>query len=540
MIDRMAFPFFAPRTMRTRRNRQAFAVRATVLACMVALGGVTPLPAEAQRGIDNLPALGEAAVDELSPAAEQRLGDQIYQEFLRVGVVHDDPETTDYLSAQASRLLDAANRLGHSESARPFRFFVVNDATLNAFALPGGYIGVHTGLIINSGREAEVMSVLAHEIGHVTQRHIARMFGQQRQSSAVMIAAAVLAAMAAKGSPDAAMGVLSLGQTVAIRDQLSFSRDAEREADRVGLQILSQSGFEPQAMSSMFERLSQAGRLYDNNAPAYLRTHPLTTERIADIQSRLQNDPSLRAPAQGQAGGPESVQFAWIRAKLSALADTKVDGLRIARQRFDQQLADPKNATAGHRAPLHFGIAWAAIVQRDFAGALASMSLAEKEARSAGVYESVRPMLVHQRLRHAMAAGDSAQAKSAIDLIAREFSGHRTLMRTSIEAQLVFSMPPEDISAQARAVTQQWPQDPQAWALLARAELSRGKRSTHHAAVAEQYALSGAYPAAVEQLTLARSAGDADFVTLSKIDARLTTMRAALRREQLERQQQGR
>lgn len=515
---------------------------ARALAALVAasLSASHPLWAQVRSTpVDNLPALGEAAVDELSPAAEQRLGDQIFQEFLRMGVVADDPETTDFLSAQASRLLDAAQFLGHSDAGRPFRFFIVNDPTLNAFALPGGYIGVHTGLLMASPREAEVMSVLAHEIGHVTQRHIARMFGQSRQSSAVMIAAAVLAAMAAKSSPDAAMGVLSLGQTVAIRDQLAFSRDAEREADRVGLQILAQSGYDVTAMSSMFERLSQAGRLYDNNAPAYLRTHPLTTERIADIQGRIQNDASL-SKHRGVAGGPESIQYSWVRAKLTALADQKVDGLRGARLRFEESLKDPKNNTAGHRGPIYFGLSWAAIAQRDFVAAGNFLTQAEREAQSANVSSQIAPLLMHARLRSAISAGDVSAAKPLVQTVYQNYGAYRALMRAATEAQIVFKLDADQAAAQARLIAQQWPTDPQAWALLGRAELARGKRSAQHAAVAEQYALSGAYAAAVEQLTLARAAGDADFVTLSKIDARLTSMRAALRREQLERQQQVR
>lgn len=490
--------------------------------------------------IDNLPALGEASVDELSPAAEQRLGDQIYQEFLRAGVVHDDPEAIDFLASQARRLLQASGALGHSDAARPFTFFLVKDPTINAFALPGGYIGIHTGLITASERESEVMSVLAHEIGHVTQRHIARMFGQQRQSSAVMIAAAVLAAMAARSSPDAAMGVLSLGQTVAIRDQLSFSRDAEREADRVGLQILAESGFDPVGMSSMFERLSQAGRLYDNNAPAYLRTHPLTTERIADIQSRLQSDPGMRRAPKGP--GPNTPGYDWVRAKLLALADSKVDGLRRARQKFELQLKDPKGAALPERiqAPIHFGLAWVALNQRDFAAAIDHHRTALAQARVAGVEADVAPMLAHLRLRIAMAMDSRGDMEQLAAEAIKAQASSRAVTRTAIEARLITGVALDDTAALARGVTQKWPNDPQAWALLGRTEAARGKRTAQHAAVAEQYALSGAYAAAVEQLTLARSAADADFLTLSKVDARLTAMRAALRREQLERQQQAR
>jgi predicted Zn-dependent protease len=529
MIERM--------TSGTRRLAQ----RCTALAmaasmALAALPGAAQSPSPARRGaIDNLPALGEASVDELSPAAEQRLGDQIYQELLRVGAVHDDPETTDFLSAQAQRLLQASGALGHSDATRPFRFFLVKDPTINAFALPGGYIGIHTGLITASDRESEVMSVLAHEIGHVTQRHIARMFGQQRQSSAVMIAAAVLAAMAARASPDAAMGVLSLGQTVAIRDQLSFSRDAEREADRVGLQILAESGFDPKGMSSMFERLSQAGRLYDNNAPAYLRTHPLTTDRIADIQSRLQSDVSLLAMAKTPAN---SAGYDWLRAKLLAVADMRVDGLRLARQKFEIQLKDPKLASM--HGPIHFGLAWVALSQREFAAAADHHRMALAQARAAAVENDVAPLLAHLRLRMAIAADQRNEMEPLAADGIKTFVSSRAVMRASVEARLIAGNALDETATLARGITQRWPSDPQAWALLGRAEAARGKRTAQHAAIAEQYALSGAYAAAIEQLTLARTAADADFVTLSKVDARLTAMRAALRREQLERQQQAR
>ncbi len=511
---------------------------AALLLAFMALGLALPSHAQSRvGGIDNLPALGEASVDELSPAAEQRLGDQIFQEFLRFGVVHDDPETTDALARQASRLLASASGLGHMTMDRPFRFFLVKDPSINAFALPGGYIGIHTGLITTSENESEVMGVLAHEIGHVTQRHIARMFGQQRKSSAVMIAAAVLAAMAASASPDAAMGVLSLGQTVAIRDQLAFSRDAEREADRIGLQILAESGFNPRGMATMFERLGQAGRLYENNAPGYLRTHPLTTERVADMQSRLQTDRDLQAASLAAAMKANSTDFDWPRQKLIALSDTRVDGLRTTRQRFELALAEEKNKRPQQQAAIHFGLAWAAFAQRDFPASLRHQEEALRLAQKSGIEPAVAPYLANLRLAQAIVQGESALAQSLASNAVSRFGTHRAVVRSAIELALIGAGPVEEAAQWARTATQQWPTDPQVWSLLARAEGARGVKAAQHAALAEQFALAGAYSAAVEQLTLARAAGDVDFVTLSKIDARLTVMRARLRAEQLERQQ---
>jgi len=338
--------------------------------------------------------------------------------------------------------------------------------------------------------------------------------------------------------------VLSLGQTVAIREQLAFSRDAEREADRVGLQILAESGFNPTGMASMFERLSQAGRLYDNNAPAYLRTHPLTTDRIADIQSRLQSDPGLIRIAQLTANQSNSVEFDWVRAKLTALADTKVDGLRLARQRFDLRLKSSKPDATAEQASIHYGIAWAALTQRDFAAARRHHLMAEQSAISAKVTDAAAPLLAYLKLQIAMLSATETDQRRELQVIANQTTAQylesRALLRSAAEAYLISGSAADAAAQTARQVTQQWPWDGQAWALLGRAEAARGKRTAQHAAVAEQYALSGAYAAAIEQLTLARSAADADFITMSKVDARLTTMRAMLRREQLERQQSGR
>lgn len=534
MIERMSWS-----SPPIARRWSAAGLAAIFVASLMASAAFPVAGQQRSRGVDNLPALGEASVDELSPAAEQRLGDQIYQELLRVGAIHDDPETLDALTRQAIKLLSASHQLGHSAEDRPFRFFLVKDPTINAFAMPGGYIGIHTGLITASDKESEVMSVLAHEIGHVTQRHIARMFGQQRQGSAVMIASALLAAMAVRSSPDAAMGLLSLGQTVAVRDQLAFSRDAEREADRVGLQILAQSGFDPKGMASMFERLSQAGRLYDNNAPAYLRTHPLTTDRIADIQSRLQNEPGL---GRGAISG-NSLEFDWLRAKLQATADTRVDGLRNARGRFLVQMKDASFSSAQAQSSLQYGLAWVSLQQRDFAAAMEHHRQATKLVKGHAQEPSAGPLLDHLQLQILLASAVSPEQKRDLDRLAADFAarhpGSRALMRGVVVARLATNSQPDETAGQARLLSQQWPWDPQAWALLAQAESARGRRTAHHAAVAEQYALAGATAAAIEQLTLARTAADADFVTLSKIDARLTAMRAILRREQIERQQGG-
>lgn len=504
-----------------------------------------------------LPALGEAATDALSGASERRLGQAIYRELLRSGLVHDDPEAQDYLQTQAARLLSAAlarGELGADAGLFPedFRFFLVKDPSINAFALPGGYIGVHSGLVVQSARESELMSVLAHEIGHVTQRHIARLFGQQRQSTGVMIAAALLAAIAASASPDAAMGIVSLGQTVAVKDQLSFSRDAEREADRLGLLLLEESGFAPEAMAELFLKLAQSGRYYESAAPSWLRSHPLTLERIADVQSRLQSRP--RAAEQSLTLVTESLEFSWIRQRLEATGTASVDGLARLSRLLAARRADPAFTSLADQARIAYGQAWVALGQGDTVAVRSFVESSRQAALQADRAASGSPRREGQPpsptaltvlaepfwavvLAHASYRDDQpAQALAVVEqaLASRPQSvSTRALVRLAATAELALGRPVAAL-ARARWLTTHWPQDPQAWDLQARAASAADRVTEAHAAQAERYWLEGGLSAALEQFGLARKASttsaSGDFVSLSQIDTKITQLRQELLR----------
>ena len=282
-------------------------------------------PAGAQPA--DLPRLGDAGGDQLSPIAERRLGDSIMREIRRERALLDDPELVDYLNRLAARLAAQPSAAGFS-----FELFAVEDRSINAFALPGGYIGVHTGLVASSNAESELASVLAHELGHVTQRHIARMLATQHQSSAVMVASLAAALLAARSNPQAAAGLVSLGSAVQMQQMLGHSRDAEREADRVGVEMLQQAGFDPQGMVDFFGRLQAASRLSESALPAYLRTHPLTGERMSDIQNRVMG---LRYRQHA-----DSLEFALLRARYRVLADRSTDGLLRASQLMARSIED--------------------------------------------------------------------------------------------------------------------------------------------------------------------------------------------------------
>ncbi|MGA1381499.1 MAG: M48 family metalloprotease [Burkholderiaceae bacterium] len=512
-----------------------------VFAALLLMSFVCNASAQTRVGTEQLPQLGEADADGLSLAAERRLGRQVFQEFLRAGVVADDPELEDYLVSQSARLLQAALEQGHlqpGQSIEPaeFRFFAVRDPAINAFALPGGYIGIHTGLMAQSQSESELMSVLAHEIGHVSQRHISRQFGQRRQSSAVMIAAALLAAMAASSSSDAAMGIMSLGQTVAVQDQLAFSREAEREADRVGLGLLKEAGFDPEAMASLFQKLLRAGEFYESAAPNWVRSHPLTSERIADVQTRLSqmngsnssalSQPDSKQPAQ------DTLEFRWLRARIGSLSDRSVDGLAKSQLRL-QKAFEQAQAKAVEQSALAYAMAWVAAGQRRHQEALSRLDQAEALARKANAHEWANPLLTTARLEVLLAAGDLPKAYETLQPALGAMNpsiSQRQLARLSI--RIVEGLGRHDHAlAFAQSYTSRWPDDLQGWALQAQVASSASQQTLAHWATAERYRRAGALNAALEQLRLARKANDADFTVMSMIDARLASLRREIQFE---------
>src|SRR5690242_6684154 len=231
---------------------------------------------------DELPELGDVSRTTITLQQERTLGESIMRQIRSSPQYLDDPEITDYLNSLGYRLVANAPNV-----EQQFEFFILQDPTVNAFALPGGFIGVHTGLITTARSESELAAVLAHEIGHVTQRHIARLFTQQKQAGIASLAAMALAILAARSSPDLAQAAVAGAQYASLQTALNFTRDNEREADRVGLQILEKSGFDARAMPAFLELLQRSYRLQETNAPSYARTHPLTYERIADVENRV-------------------------------------------------------------------------------------------------------------------------------------------------------------------------------------------------------------------------------------------------------------
>jgi predicted Zn-dependent protease len=390
------------------------------------------------------------------------------------------------------------------EADYDFFFFAVRDPTLNAFALPGGFIGANSGLVLASQSESELASVMAHEIGHVSQRHIARMIGNQKQDALLPIAGLLLGALAMRSSPDLGMAAMMGGTGVAAQRRLSFGRDAEREADRIGLNILNGGGFETTGMVNFFGRLQNASRNRSDNMPAWLRTHPLTTERIADIEARVREMPYRQRV--------DSLDFSLVKARLRVLQDDTPRGWRDASVLFGEQI---KQGTRAQVLGARYGMVMLALRQREVTQARALLEEMRTEVER-------KPSLAPSVLLHglevdvALANGQAQQAVTLATDGRNRFPLARSLSMQYAEALLTAGRTQEATSF-----------------LRDQAQIYRQDAGIHkalqHMALAEYYAISGAVPAALEQLRIARTAPDAAFHDLAIIDARERELQASWR-----------
>jgi len=472
-----------------------------------------------------LPSLGDAAGDDLSPANERRLGEAIMREARRDPSFMLDPDATEYLNTLGFKLVAAS-----PARFTDFGFFFIRDPMMNAFALPGGFIGVHSGLVLTAQSESELAAVLAHEIGHVSQRHIARMIAKQRDSGLIAIGALLLAILASRSgsssSGQATEAAIAVGQAAAIQQQLNFSREAEREADRVGFQTLTDAGFDVTAMATFFGRLQQGSRIYESAAPAYLRTHPLTVERISDIQTRVRE---VKARPR-----PDSLDFQFTRARLRVLQDESVQGLQDSLAYFMGQL---KNRTTPSEAASYYGAALASLRLNQ---AAAAFDLAQNARRQTHAASAMLDKLVSEA-RFAAAKTDAERTEAV--RMAREATARFPISRLTAMhyADLLQRSGQHEQAATFLREQIALPRsDPQYFELLARSYAALDRKTQQHQATAEMYLLMGSLPAAIDQLQSARKFADADFYVMSEVDARLRQLMQTLREQRAEQAKSGR
>ena len=500
------------------------------MACAAVLALFVPSAFVAAQSPDggSLPSLGESASDGLSASQERQLGDEVMARIRPDPDYLDDPILLAYVQSLWDPLLAAARQRGDIAADQAahgaWEVFLVRDRSVNAFALPGGYVGVHLGLMAMTSSRDELAAVLAHELSHVTQRHIARNLGNQSRQTMVGLASMVLGVLAASRNPTAANAIIVGGQAAAQQGQLNFSRDMEREADRVGYGVLSDAGYGVAGMAGMFEKLDNASRLNDDQGYPWLRTHPLTTDRIAEAKSRARSigtNPAART----------DLLHALMQGRAQVLMDPRAQSL--------SQLAAARPAPS------------ASVAQRltaASAAALAAARLKDVPRADAALVQVKTLSAVDPAASRAAAAMlaevlvDRADARRSVEALTQwGEEGTRPALWLSARASLLAGDQAQRNSAEA---LQGWvidhPRDATMWSMLSQVADRLGQPLRAVRAEAEARYSIGDLPGAVERLRsgqrLARSnRSAADAMDAAVIDSRLREFE-----EQLQRQRGGR
>ncbi len=445
---------------------------------------------------EGLPDLGDVSQAAVSPQQERQIGEQSMIEIRADRSYLDDAEISDYLNQLGYQLV--ANS---SEPGQEFEFFAINDNAINAFALPGGFIGVNTGLMLTAQSESELASVLGHEIAHVTQHHLARMISGQKVDSLAAMAAIAVAILAARSNPEASQAAIVGAQAGSIQRQLNFTRTHEQEADRIGLATLQQSGFDARAMPAFLERLQKATSLLEGNTPSYLRTHPVTSERIADIANRVQQIP-FRLVA-------DSLDFHLVRARLQTMRKSPQEAVAF----FTDAMGPQKY---GNQTAQRYGLALALL-------------RSNQPARAAKEFAPLHELAAHNPMIATLAGQIRRADKNDKGIIefyrsaTQNFPQHRALTYDYAEL-LLQARQYEDALKLLNEQVISHPNDPRLHELQAQVYAALGKRQEEHHALAHAYALRGNLHGAIAQLELAKQAGS-DYYQLSAIESELKQYR---------------
>jgi len=449
--------------------------------------------------------MGDSSATVLSIADEQRIGKEMMQQLKSSGMVLDDPIANEYIQNLGHTLSSAA-----VTPQNHFHFFIVNAPSINAFAMPGGYIGVHQGLILASETEDELAAVLAHEIAHVTQHHIARSVEKANQMS-LPVTAGVLAAILLGGSnPQAANAALAATMGGSQQMQLDFTRANEKEADRVGMQLLATSDYDPRGMGEFFSRLEEKTRYAGNGAPEFLRTHPVTTNRLAEAENRASLYPKHHRD--------NSIDYLLIKSRLRLnQAGSNLDKLQ-------KELDNEQPKTAREREAQQY---LSALIQ-------------EKQ----GQITTARKTLTTLRQRHpqriayiyALATLERQQGKySEADRIFTEglnqYPGN-TLLSLARAENLIEAKNYTQARQQLERILRTAPENTQAYQLLAQVEDASGNKAAYYLAQAEFYYLSGEPHSALDQLNMAKRLTPLPHYFAVRIDARLKSIKQELERSQ--------
>ncbi|WP_438971562.1 M48 family metalloprotease [Methylophaga sp.] len=450
-----------------------------------------------------LPEMGDSAGALISPREEYDIGQAFFWRLQQNTELVEDPEVNSYIQSLGYKLASNSDEPGLN-----YTFFMVPDQSVNAFAAPGGFIGVNAGLLLTAESEDELASVMAHEIAHITQRHILRSFERYKRMTIPRTAAMIAAALLGAADPRAGSAAILAVQAGDIQSQIDYTRAHESEADNLGMQTLVQAGFDPNAMPSFFEKLQQASRYYGGDSvPEFLRTHPVTLSRIADARGR-----AVKYQKQQQLS--DGLQFYLMKEKLRVM--TTDDSSKLLNH-YEQVLSldNDKN-----KDPARYGYALALL----------------KSGQHTRARSTLQPLLEkdHDRLAYQLALADIEMAVGRVSTalaiyeeFQRLYPDDQALSMNHVHALLRNGRPQEaanllqtqlDLGENSRDV----------YKLMAQAKGDMGQKSQAHTWLAEYYYRSGLLKAAADQLRLAADAAGNDEYQRAKIASRLREVENAL------------
>ena len=446
---------------------------------------------------NDLPELGSYSDTIVSAVEEDKISKQILYQVNQSSSVVRDIEIDDYLSDIGRRLL-----AGTSIANRNIQFFILNDSTINAFAMLGGVIGIHTGLFLAANSESELASVLGHEIAHLTQKHLPRIIAKQKQDTYKTTLALAFALLISRSNPELGAAVNTVAKASAIQNTLDFTRKHEKEADREGIKLLDQAGFDVRAAIDFFKTMQKSNQFSGGAAPAFLRTHPVSSDRISDIQDRLSEYPYKQRM--------DSDNFYYVKGKIRAFLEEKNTIINILELNIE-------NKTYINEASEHFALAYAYLRNNMVIKARSELEYLKKIKPS-------NPMLLNLDAIILIQEGKQKEATQLYKKGLSLFPGHRAF---------VYGLAEHYTRAKKTTIAIDllqdylliYPEDPNLYELMAKAQASKGKVLLQHENLAEAFYYRYNIREAIALLDLAARAKDGNFYEKSRVESRLKELK---------------
>ena len=442
---------------------------------------------------NKLPDLGDYSETIIGAQEERVIGSQILQQVHQSNSVINDVEIEDYLYSLTNKLVQSSNYSGSG-----LKFFIVNDRSINAFAMLGGVIGVHTGLILSSNSESELASVLSHEIAHVTQRHLARLIGKLQKDSFKSYLGIGLALLLARSNPDLARGALTASQALGVQTVLDFTRENEKEADRVGLGILHKAGFDVRGSIDFFKTLQKGNRYSSGASPSFLRTHPITSERISDIENRLTEYPYKQRL--------DNPSFHFVKGKIKVFLQEK-------NSIINQLENNLKNKTYANELGERYALSYAYLINNNLKGATRELEwIKNKNVQN--------PMIDLLNIKIFLKKGESNAAYLALKKALIKYPNYRAFVYELGNHFIEIKSTNEAIKF-LQSYVKIFHSDPEIYKLLAKAYSLNGRQILQYESLAESFYYSYNLQEAIVQMDMAARAQDGNFYEKSRVEARL-------------------